>query len=109
MTPSLARYINKLSQTAAIPERDGVMIEKVFKNSPAKEGGLKKYDFVIEIGGKRVFSADDAHVLLDRAIIGQELSIQVLRGDTEITLQVKPDDLSPRLKRARQDRLRRKR
>ena len=30
MTPALAKYINKLSPAAAVPERDGVMIEKVF-------------------------------------------------------------------------------
>ena len=109
MTPSLAKYINKVSPTAAVPEKDGVMIEKVFKNSPAKEGGLRKFDFVLENDGKRVFNADAAHVILDRAIIGQELSIKVLRDDTEITLQVKPEDLSPRLKQVRQERMKRKR
>mmetsp|Transcript_4601 Transcript_4601/g.6860 ORF Transcript_4601/g.6860 Transcript_4601/m.6860 type:complete len:796 (+) Transcript_4601:29-2416(+) len=109
MTPALAKYINKLSPAAAVPERDGVMIEKVFKNSPAKEGGLKKFDFVLEIDGKRVFNADAAHVILDRATIGQDLSIKVLRDDAEITLQVKPEDLSPRLKQVRQERLKRKR
>ena len=108
MTPALAKYINKLSPAAAVPERDGVMIEKVFKNSPAKEGGLKKFDFVLEIDGKRVFNADAAHVVLDRATIGQELNIKVLRDGTEITLQVKPEDLSPRLKQLRQERLKRK-
>jgi len=108
MTPALAKYINKVSPAAAVPERDGVMIEKVFKNSPAKEGGLKKFDFVLEIDAKRVFNADAAHVILDRATIGQELSIKVLRDGTEITLQVKPEDLSPRLKQLRQERLKRK-
>jgi len=109
MTPSLAKYINRLSPTAAVPERDGVMIEKVFKHSPAKEGGLKKFDFVLEIDGKRVFNADDAHLILDRAAIGEALSIKVLRDDTEIALEVKPEDLSPRLKQIRQERLKRKR
>lgn len=109
MTPSLAKYINRVSPTAAVPERDGVMIEKVFKNSPAEEGGLKKFDFVLAIGGRLVFNADDAHLILDRATIGQVLSIKVLRDDTEIALEVKPEDLSPRLKQIRQERLKKKR
>ena len=112
MNPTLARYYNKLqlpqSSKKKIPEREGVMIEKVFRNSPAKEGGLKKFDFVTYIGGQRVESADDAHVIIDRAPIGEELSIKVMRDDTEITLQIKPEDLSPRLKKLQEERLKRK-
>lgn len=70
---------------------------------------MKKFDFVLEIDGKRVVNADDAHLILDRAAIGEALSIKVLRDDTEITLEVKPEDLSPRLKQIRQERLKRKR
>ena len=44
---------------------------QVFRNSPAQEGGLKKFDFVTEIGGQRVEKADDAHVIIDRAPIGE--------------------------------------
>ena len=84
------------------------MIEKVFRNSPAKSGGLQKYDFVTTIGGQRVTNADDAHVIIDRATIGEDLSITVMRGDNEITVQVKPEDLSPRLKQLREERLKRK-
>ena len=47
------------------------LLRQVFKNSPAQEGGLKKFDFVTEIGGQRVETADDAHVVIDRAIIGE--------------------------------------
>lgn len=111
MNPTLARYYNKLQlqqSSRKIPEREGVMIEKVFRKSPAKEGGLKKFDFVTQIGGQRVETADDAHVIIDRATIGEELSIKVMREDTEITVQVKPEDLSPRLKQLREERLKRK-
>lgn len=38
----------------------------------------------------------------------KELSIKVMRDDTEITVQVKPEDLSPRLKQLREERLKRK-
>jgi len=110
MTPSLAQYYNKLQpqRNNKIPEKEGVMIEKVFRNSPAKSGGLQKYDFVTSIGGQRVTNADDAHVIIDRATIGEDLSITVMRGDNEITVQVKPEDLSPRLKQLREERLKRK-
>jgi S1-C subfamily serine protease len=102
MNPTLARYSNKL-QTRGNAE--GVMIERVYKNSPASAGGLKKYDFVTEIGGQPVAKADDAHVVIDRATIGEEISVKVVRNNQEITVQVKPEDLSPRLKQLREERL----
>ena len=40
-------------------------------------GGLKKYDFVTEIGGQRVEKADDAHVIIDRVMIGE---VRVVHG-----------------------------
>ena len=110
MNPTLAQYYNKLQpqRNSKIPEKEGVMIEKVFRNSPAKSGGLQKYDFVTSIGGQRVTNADDAHVIIDRATIGEDLSITVMRGDNEINVQVKPEDLSPRLKQLREERLKTK-
>ena len=116
MNPNLARYYNKLQTQPSnrkIPEKEGVMIEKVisvasflytfydhhcghdsidetesiifvnpfltqvFRNSPAQIGGLKKYDFVTEIGGQRVEKADDAHVIIDRVMIGE---VRVVHG-----------------------------
>ena len=112
MNPTLAQYYNKLrpQHSNKIPEREGVMIEKVFRNSPAKAGGLRKFDFVIEIASQKVENAEEAHVLIDRATIGEELEFKVVREgeNTEIIVQVKPEDLSPRLKQLREERLKRK-
>ena len=111
MNPTLARYYNKVQPNKSgrrIPEKEGVMIEKVFKKSPAQSGGLQKFDFVTAIGGQRLENADDAHVVIDRSAVGEELSIKVMRDDAEMTVSVKPEDLSPRLKQLRKERLKRK-
>merc|ERR1712029_121721 len=110
MNPTLASYYNKLQLQSSkkIPEREGVMIEKVFQNSPAELGGLRKFDFVTEIGGQGVEKADDAHVVIDHAAIGEDLIIKVMRDDKEIIVLVKPEDLSPRLKQLREERMKRK-
>ncbi|KAL3790088.1 hypothetical protein HJC23_013599 [Cyclotella cryptica] len=110
MNPTLARYYNKLQERSdmKIPEKDGVIIEKVFKKSPAEVGGLKKYDFVCEIDGQRVSNAEDAHLIIDQAPIGKDLCITLMRGDSEVTVHVKPEDLSVRLKQLREERLKRK-
>jgi hypothetical protein len=54
-----------------------LFLMQVFRDSPAQMGGLKKYDFVAEIGGQRVEKADDAHVIIDRAMIGE---VRVVHG-----------------------------
>jgi S1-C subfamily serine protease len=82
-------------------------LNQVFKKSPAETGGLKKYDFVSEIDGQQVTNADDAHLIIDQAPIGQDLSLTILRGDSQTVVQVKPEDLSVRLKQLREERLKR--
>lgn len=81
---------------------------QVFRKSPAETGGLKKYDFVLNIDGQKVANADDAHLIIDQARIGHELSLTILRGDEVIVVQVKPEDLSVRLKQLRDERLNKK-
>eukprot|EP00956_Cyclotella_meneghiniana_P035076 scaffold111151_cov66-Cyclotella_meneghiniana.AAC.1 len=110
VNPTLARYHNMIQAQDGLnlPEEDGVMIEKVFRKSPAATGGLKKYDFVSKIDGQKVANADDAHLIIDQAPIGQDLSLTILRGEEEIEVKVKPEDLSVRLKQLRDERLSKK-
>jgi S1-C subfamily serine protease len=135
INPTLARYHNQLqaqNNGAVLPEKDGVMIEKVcclpcvvcsraktqqpalssptqvFKKSPAEIGGLKKFDFVSAIDGQKVTNAEDAHLIIDQATIGEDLSLTIIRGDDEIVVQVKPEDLSVRLKQLREERMKKK-
>ena len=81
---------------------------QVFRKSPAATGGLKKYDFVSKIDGQKVANADDAHLIIDQAPIGQDLSLTILRGEEEIEVKVKPEDLSVRLKQLRDERMSKK-
>ncbi len=76
--------------------------------SPAEVGGLKKYDFVCKIDGQPVANADDAHLVIDQAPIGEDLSLTLLCGESEVTVQVRPEDLSVRLKQLREERLKKK-
>jgi hypothetical protein len=55
-----------------------------------------------------VANADDAHLVIDQAPIGEDLSLTLLCGESEVTVQVKPEDLSVRLKQLREERLKKK-
>jgi len=102
MNPSLARFHNRLSTgKRRIPERSGVMVETIFKSSPAKDAGLKRYDYIESIDGQRVRSADDAHLLIDRAKPGKAIIIKIFRGQQEMDLKCSPKDLSKHLENLR--------
>lgn len=106
-TPEWARLQNNLKESndaIRIPEAHGALVHKVFPQTPAEKGGLKENDLVLEIGGQKVVSSDDARRLIDEAPVGQELKLTVLRDSKQISLIVQPVDLATRLRAIRQER-----
>jgi len=59
---------------------------------------------VLDIGGKRVQSSDDARRLIDSAPVGEDLRITILRDKRQVELTVRPVDLATRLRDIRRER-----
>ena len=72
-TPDWARQnnVNVKDTRSHIPEVHGALVHNVFPRTPAEEGGFKNNDVILEIGGKRVQSSDDARRLIDGAPVGE--------------------------------------
>jgi S1-C subfamily serine protease len=72
-TPDWARQINSdvKDSRSHIPEIYGALVHNVFPRTPAEVGGLKTNDVILDIGGKRVQSSDDARKLIDGAPVGE--------------------------------------
>lgn len=105
-TPEWARQNNARveSNIATLPEVHGAIVHRVFPRTPAERFGLREYDVVLEIDGKRVNSADEARMLIDGAAVGKDLTLTVLRDSRRISLKVQPIDLATRLKDIRHER-----
>jgi S1-C subfamily serine protease len=109
-TPDWARQNNADSssgsqaQQASIPEVYGVIVHRVFPKTPAKSGGLRENDIILQIGDQKVKSAEDARRLIDLAFVGKEMPITVLRGKRHVVLTVQPVDLATQLKVMRPER-----
>jgi len=99
------------SVVGIMPEVHGAIITKVMPNTPAANGGLRKFDIVIEIGGKRVRNAAEAQAVVDASKVGVNLSMKIIRttggnggpGASNSNLQqrtvtVKPGDWNDRLR-----------
>ncbi len=76
-----------------LPERDGALVQKVLPDSPAEQAGLKRGDLVVEIAGQDVHNPSSLLQQVEKSVVGQPLSLKVLRGQRELQLSIKPAQL----------------
>ena len=80
-----------------IKETEGVIIVKVYKDSPAEKGELKEGDLILSFDNKPVKTTRDLVRMVSSAEVGQVISAEVIREGKSKTLQVKigksPKDL----------------
>ena len=74
--------------------RDGASITGIHAGSPADEAELKKGDIVRKVDGQSVASLDDVYRLLAKMNPGQEVAVELSRGDKTFTKNIK---LMPRM------------
>jgi len=68
---------------------EGLLISKIEKNSPAKEAGLKRNDFITMINGDRIKNIGDLRLKIANSNPGNIVKLTVYRGDKQITVKVK--------------------
>jgi S1-C subfamily serine protease len=69
------------------------LVQSVLPESPAQRAGLRRGDLVVKAGDVPV---DDPQTLLqqvDQAEINQPLALQIIRGEKDLQLSVKPEPL----------------
>ena len=64
----------------------GVVVAYVYEGSPAQQVGLRPGDLLLELGGKRVQTAEQARVAIAQRKPGATLRVQVLRGTHKLTV-----------------------
>ena len=94
LTARIAREHNRdPNALVELPERSGALVQSVLPDSPAQRAGLRRGDLVIKAGDVPV---DDPQTLLqqvDQAEIHQPLALQIIRGEKDLQLSVKPEPL----------------
>jgi serine protease Do len=71
----------------------GAGVRSVAPNSPAERAGVKPQDVIVGFGDEPVRSNDDLLSILDESVIGRDSDLRLLRGDRELTLRVRPQEL----------------
>ncbi|MBK9039446.1 MAG: Do family serine endopeptidase [Bdellovibrionales bacterium] len=76
------------ANSIGIDRTDGALLTQIIPESPAQKGGLKPYDLVIQLNGKKVSSTRD----LSRSVLGlkagDKVDVVVVRDKKEKKLQV---------------------
>ena len=95
-------YLGIAGGTRALPpamaqklaRKAGVEVQEVVSGSPAAGGGLHSGDIIVSVGEAAVAKAGDLQRLMVEARIGSKLTLNVLRADSLITLEVVPVELA---------------
>ena len=94
LNPRIAKEHNRdPNSLVQLPERNGALIQSVIPNSPAEKAGLRRGDLVI---AAESISIEEPKALLDeveKAKIGKEFLLNVLRDNKEIEINIKPEPL----------------
>ncbi|MCH8807035.1 MAG: M20/M25/M40 family metallo-hydrolase [Planctomycetes bacterium] len=82
------RVVMGLSPSYGEDGKPGMKVDAVSADGPAEVGGMKAGDRIIRIGTKEVANIYDYMAATRKNKAGDTVSVVVLRGDKEITLQV---------------------
>jgi len=67
-------------------------VVSVLHDSPAEEGGIRCLDILLEIEHRPIYSVYDAKQIINKAGVGKDLEVKILRATQEMTLHVKTTD-----------------
>lgn len=88
---SLGISIQKISDSFAKDfdlSHGGTLIKKVDKNSPADKAGLKRYDLIIKMNGKKIKRMHSFRMKIAETKPGEVVDLTVLRGNKEMNIKV---------------------
>jgi serine protease Do len=78
----------RMRRAVGLAERDGVLVREVEDGSPAAVAGIAEGDLIIEAGGRPIREPDDVYDALGALGSGRTISLRVVRGADERTIEV---------------------
>lgn len=94
LTPDLAKQNNEDPNASIfLPEVNGALIVAIVPDSPAARAGLRRGDVILQVDDQAITSADQLQRLVENSQVGQELQLQVQRGDRTQQITVRTENL----------------
>jgi serine protease Do len=77
------RVARRLRRAVGLPERDGLLVRGVERDSAAERAGLERGDLIVAAGGQEIDRMDALYEALDAARASGTLELKIVRGADE--------------------------
>jgi serine protease Do len=82
------RVARRLRRAVGLPERDGVLVRDVERDSAAERAGIERGDLIVAAGGKEIERVDVLYDALDAARGSDAIGLTIVRGTDERDVRV---------------------
>jgi S1-C subfamily serine protease len=82
------RVARRLRRAVGLPEREGVLVRAVERDSAADRAGLERGDLIVAAGGRELDRIEALYEAIDGAKAGDSLELTLVRGADERTVSV---------------------
>ncbi|MBE9099906.1 HhoA/HhoB/HtrA family serine endopeptidase [Vacuolonema iberomarrocanum] len=94
LTPDLAKQNNEDPNASIfLPEANGALVVAIVPDSPAARSGLRRGDVILQVGERAITTADQLQRLVENSQVGQELQVQVQRGERTQQFTIRTENL----------------
>lgn len=83
VTPPMA------AELALVTDR-GVLVERVYPDSPGARAGLEEGDVIVEVAGRQAAVREDVTTAFYSVAVGSPVSLTIRRGDRTSTVRIRP-------------------
>jgi serine protease Do len=88
MGVTLANLTPEIAEGFGLANQQGVVIQSVFKDSPAERAGLQRNDVIVEMNGQPVADRDKFRLKIADTPAGTKVRLGVLRDGKKVALEV---------------------
>ncbi len=86
---SIADVDPQVAESLGLKNIEGaVLIQDVFPGEPASKAGVKSYDIVTEVNGKKLNSSRDFSILVGNLPVGSKAELKIIRDSKPVNLTV---------------------
>ncbi|RIX52985.1 PDZ domain-containing protein [Paenibacillus nanensis] len=78
----------EFAKQLGIEEKEGALVRSVYYNSPAYVAGLKQYDVIVGVEGKKLSTTDALIKEIQSHKVGEEVEFNIIRQQEEMTITV---------------------
>lgn len=77
-----------VAERFGLPVRSGVLVRFVQPSSPADAAGIRAGDIIVSISDRDIASVEDVFAVVREHKVGETLTVELVRGDTQRTIDV---------------------